>query len=288
MLSGASRRTVGPQKFAILDARMNIRSLRAASLLALVLVLTLWLTAGRVDSPDAKHLGRARQTSPAPRPAVVTTPTYERSALTKDGADTYRLKASGRSVTVEAPQSNQSMNTRQLFWRSDAKKSVDQSSCEVWSNQSSWINQPAVALRIARFGKGVRAITVTKNVWGGVTSVFHLLLWDTTISGQVGPVMQLMVSPQRWWLHGLEHDGGKTDGSPGSSAALPWKMCAKVVGDQLTFRIWPLSKPDPGWGDPKFGSTLTLPDSWVYAGSPGSYIGHLVPGGHFTFTDANP
>lgn len=230
------------------------------------------------------HVPPASQSvAPAVAPVILPQPTYLRSVLSRDGNDTFVLNASSGVVTMAAPPSNTSTNTRQVFWPSGKTPTTDEASCQVWGNEP-WLTQPAVALRVAQSGNGVRAITVTKNIWAGATYVINIYLWDTSKVGQSGTLDQAMVDLQGFQLSGLSANGGPTDGSPANSAAFPWEMCAKVVGSQLTFRVWPISRPDPGWGNPAYGGTVTLPAGWTYPGSVGGYVAHLAPGVQASFT----
>ncbi len=64
----------------------------------------------------------------------------------------------------------------------------------------------------------------------------------------------------------------------GQELPLPWDLCAKTVGNRVTFKAWPETEPEPAYGDPTHGATVALPPGWVYPGNNGWYIGHLLPG----------
>ncbi len=66
---------------------------------------------------------------------------------------------------------------------------------------------------------------------------------------------------------------------------LPWRMCARVRDSTLDWKVWPAARSEPAWGDAIFGTTITLPAEWVYAGRPGFYVGHLDTGDDAEFTD---
>lgn len=301
-----------PQLRRTMSTHMKIRSLHVLCFLALASLLA----AGCGQNPASQHLVSARETtsssstSPSghessrstttksrsltPTPSLPTTKAaseisspasaaFLRSVISQDGTDVFALNSSRHTVTVSAPTSNKSWNTRQVFWRADARTSVDESSCAVWGNESSPHNQPAVALRIAASGNGVRAITVAKNIWFDATWNINIYLWDTSVVGSSSPLHQELVSGRGFPIAGLL-SSKKLGDIVGGIEPFPWEMCAKVIGDQLTFRVWPLSVPDPGWGNPRFGGTVTLPADWVYAGQVGGYIAHLKPGDHVTFT----
>jgi hypothetical protein len=173
---------------------------------------------------------------------------------------------SGTLITASAPAANTGGNTRWAFWRVADQASTDQQSCATWVNGDANSNQQqGAALRIRKVGDVTRAITVTKNVWGP-RSTFNVHVMDSN-----GPVLTLL---EQFPLSGF---------SP--LPQYPWRMCARVIGDQVSFVVWPTDRPQPTWGDPAYGGTTTLPSGWDQPGIPGFYIGHLAPGESVGFTD---
>jgi hypothetical protein len=65
----------------------------------------------------------------------------------------------------------------------------------------------------------------------------------------------------------------------------PWRSCARVVGSTVSLKVWPTTVPEPAWNDPNYGYSVQLPAGWGDAGRPGSYIGHLPPGGSLDHRD---
>jgi hypothetical protein len=191
-------------------------------------------------------------------------------------ADAYDFARSGGTVAVSAPATNQGGNRRMLYWPSLAQPRTNERSCQSWADSTQSVDQQGIALRIAPTadGLGTRAITVTKNVVYGYIWVLNVHVWDTTISA---------TSPERELAH------FSLDAVLGSSYANvtppPWHVCAEVVGNILQFMVWTGSNPQPSWDDATAVHSVTLPDSWVYPGAAGWYIGHLRAGDTDTFTD---
>lgn len=211
--------------------------------------------------------------------------------LTPEGDDTYSLTVEGHGhdpsdmvVTASAPATNLGNNTRLAFWRRGGRVSTDQQSCATWANNTSELRQPGAALRIQDHGDRVRAITVTQNVIFGVYWGFNIHVMDSE------------ASPVFTKIGGVILD---TFVREGSLLPYPWRMCARVVGDVVSFKVWPLIDPEPAWDDPTYGMSVELPDGWRAAegtegsvedagrrgGRPGWYVGHLPPGQSMQFTD---
>ena len=264
---------------------MNIKPFRTACYSVLVALAVTGCTQVSGAAPSPAPTSTSTTTTTSTLPVAVNPTQYLRSVLTQDGTDSLALSNTGRTVTMSAPVANKDNNTRQLFWRADTRTTVNESSCEILGNESAERTQPAVALRIATSGKGVRAITVTKNVWGNADYTINIYLWNTTAQGPLSDpdVGKEFVNAKSFTLSGLV--APPNTAAPNSNAkAFPWKMCAKVVGSRLTFRVWPLAERDPGWGNPNYGGTAVLPPGWVYPGQVGGYIAHLNPGDSATFT----
>ena len=116
-----------------------------------------------------------------------------------------------------------------------------------------------------------RAITVTKNIYMGGTWIFNAHLWDTAKAESFFEI---------GWV-----DLSSVFGVPDHVSGLPWSLCARVVGDRLTFVAWPGVGTRPAWGDGRYGRSVVLPPGWTYPGAAGWYIGHLKTGGSTTFTN---
>ena len=193
----------------------------------------------------------------------VTVPGWAEQMLTRSGADTYRVTAAPEGLVVTMPATNSpESNTRSLLFRPDTEPSSDQQVCLTATHDGD-LTQEGVALRISRDDGRIRAITVTRNVFAGGTSWYNLHVWDTALGGAV-PATLLSSTDMTAAL--------PTD------AATPRRMCARVEGARLTFKVWTAALPEPEWTDPVLTATVELPPETVREGIPGLYIGHLRPG----------
>jgi hypothetical protein len=198
---------------------------------------------------------------------------YEASLLTSGaGSDeTNAISVSGASTVLSAAPGNTDGNIRFVFVETDGPRLADQQTCATWSDQSGPFNQQGVALRVSTDGP-TRAITVTKNVWGDISDVFNVHLWDTS---QPGGGLRLLGNPSL--ASALTVNG--------QLMPLPWRICARVVGDVLSFKVWPAGRSEPAWGDPTYSRTMQLPADAPKDGRPGWYGGHLYAGSRMTYTD---
>lgn len=192
--------------------------------------------------------------------------------LTRDGADVTTITESSHGrIDATAPATNVGGNSRTLFGRTDAPISTNQYSCATVAH-SGGIVQEGVAVRMRADGDRHRGITVMKNIFGGVNSVYNVHLWDTTIGGDL-PARHIAG-------FAMEDSVGH-----GNSDSVPRRLCAKVEGQTLTFKVWPAGNPEPEWNDPTASRSLVLPSDWVFDGQPGLYIGHLEANDWAVFTD---
>jgi hypothetical protein len=198
----------------------------------------------------------------APQPSIA-----RAAVLTPDGTDGYAFDAERDSVRVSTNPGNSSGNLRTVFWQSDAVVERDATTCATWSAESSDRLQQGVALRISsRPGGGVRAITVTKNVYPYGSWVFNVHVWDTG-SRPIDPLASVNLGSVL-----------STPGTPPQPKPLPWRVCARAVGSTLSFKAWAVAEREPDWGDQRYGRAVQLPARAPTAGYSGWYAGHLSPG----------
>lgn len=196
-------------------------------------------------------------------------PAFQGQALTTQKNDTYSLTASGGIVTLAAPTTNQGGDTRAVFYPTGQTPLADEQSCATWS--SGLVVQQGVTLRLRTVNGVTRAVTVTKNIFDYSFWVFNVHVWDTS-------------TPSRFTLL-AQFDLSSVFIQSGMLVALPWDVCARVVGNTLTFEAWVDGQPPPAWGDTTHGGSVTLPAAWNYPGYAGWYVGHLQPGGSATYTN---
>lgn len=195
------------------------------------------------------------------------------AVLTTDGVDNYMFSTSPDHMTVAALGTNTRADLRTVFYPTDVPTQTNAQSCATWTDGTWAETQQGAALRISTDWAGnTRAITVTKNVFGGFVWVFNIHLW---ISG-----------PTR--TQDLIAQFNLKDGVIAPNGALkpfPWRMCARAIGPTIDFKVWPTTEPEPVWGNPAYGGSATVPDAWVYAGHTGWYAAHLSAGNQANFTD---
>src|SRR4051794_1146418 len=75
-----------------------------------------------------------------------------------------------------------------------------------------------------------------------------------------------------------------TDTSCVSRGTCAHKLSVRRCSTRLQYKVWVGSHPEPAWGDPSYGDTVTVPTDFVYAGQTGWYLGHIPPGGKATMT----
>lgn len=192
-------------------------------------------------------------------PAQPLSPGWTRHDLTRDGSDTTRLVEVGdRAVDARAAATNVGHNSRTIFHRSDGPVSAGQESCMRYRN-SGGIAQEGIALRISPAGGGVRAVTVTKNIWANATWYFNVHTWDTTST----PILRQHAS----------FDMRDVVGGPQRDAT--WSTCARMDGGTLRFKVW-TGDEEPDWGGPETRQ-IEVPDA-PRTGRAGWYVGHVQPG----------
>jgi hypothetical protein len=197
-------------------------------------------------------------------------PSYKAANLTTDASDTYSLSASDGAVTITAPITNQGDNSRAVFYPAAQTPLADEQTCATWSAQSDPAQQGAT-LRLTTANGATRAITVTKDIFLFAFWTFDVHLWDTSTPNVFTQIGQFDLSSVFVNSSGL--------------VPLPWDLCARVIGNTLTFEAWVDGQPTPAWGDTTHGASVTLPNGWNHPGNAGWYIAHLHPGNSATYTN---
>lgn len=211
--------------------------------------------------------------------SIVTTlaPSLDAIPLTTDRStsthafDTFSITSAAGDVTSEGNAKNVSGNTRIVFWPAAEAPSLDQQTCATWiaqtpANGTHTTVQEGLAMRVSTVDGVTRAITITKNVWGYANYDFDVILWDTDIPGDGFDLI-------------ADVDLSSVFLDDGAYAALPWSICARVVGAAVSFEVWPSADTQPAWGATSNGTTVTIPSSdvanWSVPGDAGWYVGHL-------------
>jgi hypothetical protein len=196
------------------------------------------------------------------------------AVLTPEGSDGYVLRSAPDRVGVTTAAGNTGGNLRLLFWPGGAPIQADETSCATWSDATTDLAQQGAALRIQPTADGgVRALTITKNVYLHTFWIFNVHVW--TSSSSVGREI-------RNFDLGSEFRFSEHLAVP---RPLPWRMCARTRIGRVEFKVWRLTEDEPAWGDPTHGGSVAIPADAPRTGAAGWYIGHLRPGMSATFTD---
>lgn len=206
---------------------------------------------------------------------------YRASTLTQvasrsgSSGDSFRVTPSRGGTVVTARGVNGRANDRMVWWPAHEARTTDQETCATWASQSPTqavgvSDQEGLVLRAATFDGITRAITVTKNIYSSAFFDLNVHLWNTS-------------SPTPFELLYQANIGAYLFSHAGS--ALPWNVCARVVGATLQFEVWLPGTATPHWGDDAQGGSVVLPPGWDFAGEAGWYVGHLRAGGAVTYTN---
>ncbi|GAB2859025.1 hypothetical protein GCM10027026_06020 [Myroides odoratimimus subsp. xuanwuensis] len=192
-------------------------------------------------------------------------PSFSRAVLTADHT-TLRVRGDRRRLVVRATGTGEFWNRRELISLTGASTSRNQTSCATWARSSDPMAQEGVAVRIQSRPRRVRAVTVTKNTIHGMHGVFNVMTWDTARSGEP-------------WRSVAQFDLSAVVAADGHVLPLPWRVCVRVVGRSLSFKVWlPAETSEPSWRNRTHVRQVRLPRGYVAAGKAGWYVGH-VPGG---------
>lgn len=205
--------------------------------------------------------------------------------LTVEGSDSYSWlptapeTSTGNRLVVHAAGTNQGTNLRSVWWAADETVSRDQQSCVTWRRNTGVEVQPGVALRIRSSGDSegseVRAITISNNVWVGNRAAWNIHTW---VASRGQPAERELVGQLRF-IAALGQN-------PLDLPPLPWRICGRAVGSTVAVKVWALrsGRPEPSWGDIRYGAVFALPVGWDAPGRPGGYTGHLEPGSEIEFS----
>lgn len=198
---------------------------------------------------------------PAPPPG------WEERYFTRSNDDVVTVEVMGPgSVRFSASPLNSAMNnTRVLLDEIDTPLSNDQTSCATAWSDGGWPAQEGVATQILIQGDRTRAVTVIKNVWARATSMYVVHHWDTA-------------HPEEFDQLGAFDMSGAVGPEDSLSSAHARRVCARVRGATLRFKVWRAREPEPPWSDRAHVRSVTLPERARHSGRPGWYGGHLSAG----------
>jgi hypothetical protein len=184
-----------------------------------------------------------------------------------DGTDIYNVARDGRTITVSAPTTNQSTNTRAAFWPASQPPAKNETVCDTWSSETRDSNQEGILLR----ANSQQGIFVEKNIWEG--GYWNFVIESYSLSS--GSFIEL-----------AGFNLSNTFDKGGVVRSFPWSMCARAIGSTISFIVRPSSQPKPSWTNSNYGGSVYIPgNSWTYPGNYGWYAAHLSPGDNLTYSD---
>lgn len=200
---------------------------------------------------------------------------YQQMYITRDGADFYEFNVIDNGINIVAPPENGLVNnTRAVVWESATPLERDHHICATFD----WTpgpTQEGIAVRIAmEHGQLGKAVAVMPNIYGYKSTGYNVQLFD--LSQPVGDGRWTPVALSQEFATELQ-----------GNELRPRRMCARVSGQTLDFKVWPAHEPEPAWATTSHTRTVTLPSSWVYQGQTGIYIGHLPQGSVLDATNIN-
>ena len=185
------------------------------------------------------------------------------------GGATYTYSSPSSGLVEVSASSLTSGNDREFFYSTTGNTDADSSACETTSGTPP--AQPGIAFRITDNRNVVSAVTVTENIFGSSSSSayndFNVHIWDTSQSPAYSLVGQRTIKA-----------------IPSTQQPEPLNLCAEITGDVVQFVAW-TSGPQPAWGDPTWGASVTLPSNAPTSGYTGFYAGHIPAGTSTIFSN---
>ncbi len=202
--------------------------------------------------------------APVPRPG---SGNFTARVISNDGA--YTVGVSRGVLTVRNGGSRRGADTRIIVTESGSPGSSVCATIKPMPGGLTAFAQPGVALHVRTAGGRTTAITLTNNVLWGARWNWNVHYMD---SGR-RPTYALLgsISAPGFYRQSMR------------MPALPWRVCARTIGNSLQGKIWKSGTREPAWGDPNFGGSVTLPRGLATGGESGVFAGHLSPGQQLNF-----
>lgn len=201
--------------------------------------------------------------APVPRPG---SGNFTARVISNDGA--YTVGVSRGVLTVRNGGSRRGADTRIIVTESGSPGSSVCATIKPMPGGLTAFAQPGVALHVRTAGGRTTAITLTNNVLWGARWNWNVHYMD---SGR-RPTYALLgsISAPGFYRQSMR------------MPALPWRVCARTIGNSLQGKIWKSGTRSPR-GDPNFGGSVTLPRGLATGGESGVFAGHLSPGQQLNF-----
>jgi hypothetical protein len=178
------------------------------------------------------------------------------------GGTGYTYSSPSSGVVNVSASSLTSGNDREFFYSATGNTYADSSACETTSGTPP--AQPGIAFRITDSHNVITAVTVTENIFGSPSSSayndFNVHIWDTSQTPAFSLVGHAIIKA--------------ISSSPQPE---PLNLCAEITNDVVQFVTW-TSGPQPAWGDPTWGGSVTLPSNAPTRGQTGYFAGHIPAG----------
>ena len=192
--------------------------------------------------------------------------------ITDDGS--YSMDESNGVVKVTNGQVGRGANTRVVVAKRGSPPDSVCATIESVTGAIVGFAQPGVALHVRTAGGRTTALTLTNNVWATARWIWNAHHMDSGSSeGFTG-------------LGSFEAPGFYREGQP--LPPLPWRVCARTVGNTVQGKVWNAGAVEPAWGDPNFGGSVSIPRGLATGGESGVYAGHLQAGQGFRFSNVGP
>lgn len=204
--------------------------------------------------------------APAPRPG---SGNFRTLTITSDGA--YSVGRSNGVLRIRNNRAGRGADTRVVLPEAGSPgDSVCATINPVIGGLSDFM-QPGVALHIRTSGGRTTALTLTNNVLWGARWNWNVHYMD---SGR---------RPTHVGLGSFAVPGFYREGRP--MPPLPWRVCARTVGDSLQGKVWRAGAAEPRWGDPNFGGSVAIPSGLASGGESGVFAGHLEGGQELRYSN---
>lgn len=202
--------------------------------------------------------------------------TFSTGYLTSGGRDDspaqdYTQSVTGGVFRVSAPAGNTDGNIVKAYWPSTMVPVVDSEILSTWAAQSGPLASASFsqghAHRIVGSGNNIQAVVVSKNVFAAAYWIFNFDVYDSLqpAGSQFTAIGDQLV---------LNHF---------NPSSLPWLMRSRVYGNVFQVKVWLSTDTEPAWGDPNFGSSVTIPSTYVQPGVCGLVAGHIPASGTMDF-----